>query len=634
MRESASKPGAGQPSGSGSSHPQSQSQTGAALLLPTNSLSLSSSSSSSSSSSAYGTFQQDDAGITDDHEAQPHVPLLTPSSGHASAGGGDDGDLVTALESRSLRRGLAQRHLSMLGIAGAIGTGLFLGLGSAIRVAGPLGALLAYATVGLVVCAVQFALGEVSALIPVTGSFVRHADFLVDEALGFAVGWNLVYGNLLAVPGEITAVVVLFGFWDWSSGGDGGVPAPVWIVLFMLLTVGVGLAFVRVFGEIEFVFALVKVGLVILLILLGLAIDVGAVPGTPAIGFAHWRDPGGGGPFVEHPAARGAWGKFLGYWSVMTSAVFSFAGVESLAMAAAETRNPRTAIPAACKRVFVRIVVFYMLAIFVVGLLVSSADPRLRDSSGSAAQSPFVIAASAAGIPAIPSIVNAVVITSAWSASNQSLLAGTRVLYGLALRGQAPRVFLRTTSWGVPYVCTMLFAAGMTLAFMSLSSGALTVFWWLVDLTAAGVLVSWCVILLNHIRLREAMRRQGFKWERLPWGSWWSVYSSYTALGMCVLILLTSGFEVFTIGGWDTSTFVSSYLDVPLVLSAYSMWKYIKKTRVVSLENLPLKAAFEQAERSIDNSDDEEYDEEDGLLPTTKKKPQRVWLKAVSWMWD
>ena len=111
--------------------------------------------------------------------------------------------------------------------------------------------------------------------------------------------------------------------------------------------------------------------------------------------------------------------------------------------------------------------------------------------------SPFVIAASAAGLKGVPSLVNAIVITSAWSAQNQALLAGTRVLYGLALKRQAPRVFLKTTSWGVPWVCVLCFTAFMFLAFMSLSEGALTVFWWLVDLTACGVLISWSAILLS-----------------------------------------------------------------------------------------------------------------------------------------
>ncbi|KAJ4221574.1 hypothetical protein FSOLCH5_008912 [Fusarium solani] len=496
-----------------------------------------------------------------------------------------NGDLVTATEERSLHRGLAERHLSMLGIAGAIGTGLFLGLGGSVQTGGPLGALLGYATVGLVVCAVQFALGEVAALLPVTGAFVRHAEFLVDPAWGFAIGWNLVYGNVLSVPSEITAICVLFEFWT-------DINPSVFIVIFIILTAAVGLAFIRVFGEVEFWFAILKILLVVFLIILGLVINLGGVPGTPRIGFRYWKDPG---PFVEH-IATGNWGKFLGYWSVMTSAVFSFAGVESIAMAAAETRNPAKAIPKACKNVFIRIIVFYILAILIVGMLVPSNDERLNDSSGQAAQSPFVIAASAAGIPAIPSVVNAVVITSAWSASNQSLLAGTRVLYGLALKRQAPQIFLRTTSWGTPYVCVLFFTAFMFLSFMSLSNGAMTVFWWLVDLTAAGVLVSWSAILLNHIRLRLAMKKQGIPITSLPWHNSWTPYSSIVALCMCLIILFTGGFSVFTKGNWDPVGFVSSYLDIPLVICAYLIWKFVKKTKIVSLSEIPLQDAIKKSE--------------------------------------
>ncbi|RSL93906.1 hypothetical protein CEP52_012961 [Fusarium oligoseptatum] len=495
-------------------------------------------------------------------------------------------DLVTATEEKSLHRGLAERHLSMLGIAGAIGTGLFLGLGGSVQTGGPLGALLGYATVGLVVCAVQFALGEVAALLPVTGAFVRHAEFLVDPAWGFAIGWNLVYGNVLSVPSEITAICVLFEFWT-------DINPSVFIIIFIVLAAAVGLAFIRVFGEVEFWFALLKILLVVFLIILGLVINLGGVPGTPRIGFRYWKDPG---PFVEH-IATGNWGKFLGYWSVMTSAVFSFAGVESIAMAAAETRNPAKAIPKACKNVFIRIIIFYILAILIVGMLVPSNDERLNDSSGSAAQSPFVIAASAAGIPAIPSVVNAVVITSAWSASNQSLLAGTRVLYGLALKRQAPQIFLRTTSWGTPYVCVLFFTAFMFLSFMSLSNGAMTVFWWLVDLTAAGVLVSWSAILLNHIRLRLAMKKQGIPITSLPWHNSWTLYSSIVGLCMCLIILFTGGFSVFTRGNWDPVGFVSSYLDIPLVIAAYLIWKFVKKTEIVSLSEIPLQDAIKKSEQ-------------------------------------
>lgn len=457
--------------------------------------------------------QGDNALFASDVEQHGNLEGVTRTTSGPPFGFEDDhdGDLVTANEGRDLKRGLAERHLSMLGIAGAIGTGLFLGLGGAVQRGGPLGALLGYATIGLVVCAVQFALGEVAALLPVTGAFVRHAEFLVDPAWGFAIGWNLVYGNILSIPSEITAICVLFEYWT-------DINPSVWIITFILLTFIIGISFVQIFGEVEFFFAVLKILLVVFLIILGLVIDLGGIKGTPAIYFKYWDNPG---PFVEY-LATGNWGKFLGYWSVMTGAVFSFAGVESIAMAGAETKNPRKAIPKACKNVFIRIVLFYMLAILIVGMLVSSEDSRLNNESGDATQSPFVIAASAAGIPAIPSVVNAIVITSAWSSSNQSLLAGTRVLYGLALKQQAPKIFLRTTSWGVPYMCVLLFITFSFLSFMSLSSDAITVFWWLVNLTAAGVLVSWISILINHIRLRLAMKQQAIPITRLPWSNSWT----------------------------------------------------------------------------------------------------------------
>jgi hypothetical protein len=140
--------------------------------------------------------------------ASATTPLLGESASTAHAS--HQGDFVTLNEHRDLARGLHQRHISLIAIAGAIGTGLFLGLGSAVQTGGPLGALLGYATVGLVVCAVQFALGEVTALLPVTGSFVRHAEFLVDPALGFAIGWNIV----CALRPTLSPLPVFFPYTD------------------------------------------------------------------------------------------------------------------------------------------------------------------------------------------------------------------------------------------------------------------------------------------------------------------------------------------------------------------------------------------------------------------------------------
>ncbi|KAF4343904.1 dicarboxylic amino acid permease [Fusarium beomiforme] len=483
----------------------------------------------------------------------------TPSAG-VETRTENNGDLVTATEEQSLQRGLHERHLSMLGIAGAIGTGLFLGLGQSVQTGGPLGALLGYATVGLVVCAVQFALGEVAALLPVTGAFVRHAEFLVDPAWGFAIGWNLVYGNVLSIPSEITAICVLFEFWT-------DINPSLWIMIFIVLTTVVGLCFVRVFGEVEFWFALLKILLVVFLIILGLVINLGGVPGTERIGFRYWKDPG---PFVEY-IATGSWGQFLGYWSVMTSAVFSFAGVESIAMAAAETRNPQRAIPKACKNVFIRILVFYILAILIVGMLVRSDDERLNDQSGAAGQSPFVIAASAAGIPAIPSVVNAVVITSAWSASNQSLLAGTRVLYGLALKRQAPQVFLRTTAWGVPYLHESLK--------------------WSYD----GLLVARRLNCGRSLDLLGIDLVQPHSSATCDEKTGHSGRKPTLAQLMDFLFLMRRLVHDFAHPAYRRFPGIHQG-DIPLVTAAYLIWKFVKKTKIVPLSEIPLQEAFRKSE--------------------------------------
>lgn len=547
---------------------------------------------------------EEDAGSIDKH---PHSTGLR----HEEVEGG-----VTSTEQTHLKQGLEQRHLSMIALAGSIGTGLFLSLGGAIQTGGPLGALLGYAVVGAIVCCVQFALGEVTALLPVTGSFVRHAEFLIDPAWSFAAGWNLVYGNLLSIPSEISAICVLFTFWT-------DINASLWIMIFIVLTFIVGVVFVRFFGEAEFWLASLKLLTIVFLIIFGLVVDLGGVPGVDRIGFRYWKEPG---PLVEY-IATGSWGRFLGFWSVLTSAVFSFAGVESLAMAAAETRNPGKAIPRACKRVFARIVIFYMLAVLIVGMLVASNDPRLDDQSGTAAQSPFVIAVSTTGYSAVGSVINAIVITSAWSSSNQALLAGTRVLYGLALKRQAPRFFLKTTSWGIPIYCTLFFTAFMFLSFMSLSSGALNVFYWMLSLVSAGVLVSWSTVLFNHIRLKTALRRQGISFSELPWNSSWTFYASHVALAMCLLILFTGGFTVFTKGRWEAQSFVSSYLDIPLVLLFFAGWKLIKKTKWVKLEDLPLREIIEQANERLNQAKLEQEAEE-------ALNGQKTWLRYVSWIWD
>ncbi|TXT13175.1 hypothetical protein VHUM_01576 [Vanrija humicola] len=495
----------------------------------------------------------------------------------------------------------------MIALAGAIDGGFFLSLGGSISTGGPLGALLAYIFIGLVVCSVQFAIGEVSAFMPVTGSFVRHAELLVDPALSFALGWNLVYGNWLSIPSEIVAICVLFQYWtDLNSS--------VWIVIFMVLTAVVAYSGIRFFGELEFAFALLKIALIVALILYGLITDLGGIKGVDRIGFRYWKNPGPFVPFI----AEGAWGEFLGFWSVLIYSVFSFSGVESVAMAAAEVQSPRQAIPKAVKRVFVRVTLFYILSVLIIGMIVPSDDPRIAEDAGTAATSPFLIAAQAAGNKVWPSIVNAVVITSAWSSSNQALLSGSRVLYGLAVKRHAPAVFLRTNRYGVPYVAVTTNVLFASLAFMSLSSSALTVFYWLLNVVGCGVLISWSAILINHLRLRAAFKKQHIDPRQLPWYNSWTVYSSSASLALCALLLLTNGFSAFTKGNWSASTFVTAYVDLAVIAVLFVFWKLIRRTKAVRLQDIPLESILDHIART----------------PEPPLEKATGWVRFVSWLWD
>jgi len=180
-----------------------------------------------------------------------------------------------------------------------------------------------------------------------------------------------------------------------------------------------------------------------------------------------------------------------------------------LLSSAAETKSPRQNIPKACKRVFWRVGIFYILSLFVVSLIVSSEDPLLLNSSGTASASPFVVAAHRAGINSVASLINGVVLTSAWSSANHGILSGSRSLYGLALDGNAPKFFLKTHRFGVPYIGVSAIAIFMVLAYMTVTESGTKVFEWFQSLTAASTLFQWITIGITYLRFHYATRTQG-----------------------------------------------------------------------------------------------------------------------------
>lgn len=224
----------------------------------------------------------------------------------------------------------------------------------------------------------------------------------------------------------------------------------------------------------EFIFSLIKITLITGLILVGLIIDLGGGPNHERVGFRYWKNPGAvnHSPLVEKVPL----GRFLAILSVLVQAAFSFQGMELVAVAASETESPRRNISKAVRRVFYRILIFYMLGTLITGMLVPYNDPDLLQTSGDAAESPYVIAMTRAGIKVLPSIVNAAIFTSAFSASNSFLFCSSRILYGLALRGQAPRIFSYCTRNGLPIVAVLTTSAFAFLSFMNVKASSEQVF--------------------------------------------------------------------------------------------------------------------------------------------------------------
>ncbi|CAP99002.1 Proline-specific permease [Penicillium chrysogenum] len=491
-------------------------------------------------------------------------------------------------EISTLRQGLHQRHIQMIALAGTIGTGLFLSSGRAISRSGPLGAFLGYLVMGCVAGTVTLAMGEMGTLIPLNGGIVRYAEYFVDPALAFANGYNVVYSYLVSIPAEIVAAAVLVQFWsDLNSA--------IWITIFGLLMLCTALVFVRVYGELEFAFSMMKILLIIGVNIMALVITCGGGPDHKTIGFEYWRNPG---PFVQYLGVGGALGRFLGVWTSLNSALYAYSGIETITVAAGETKSPRQAIPQATKRIFFRILIFYVISIFMIGLVVPSNEPKLSNSSGTASQSPFVIAATLAGIKVVPSIINAVIVTSAWSSGNSNMLGGSRVLFGLAMNGQAPKFFTRLNRFSVPWIAISLYGLFMCLGYMSLSSTANTVFDWLQDLVSITTLTNWLTILVTYLRFYYGCKKQGISRESLPWATPLQPYISWASLFMLTILLITGGYSTFIKGHWDNEGFVSSYINIPLFLILYFSYKFFRKTKIIPLEDIPIQPFIDIANRN------------------------------------
>ncbi|KAJ6599363.1 amino acid permease [Mycena vulgaris] len=475
-------------------------------------------------------------------------------NGSLESGSHPKSDLEASGEHKLVRQ-LKNRHIAMISIGGVIGTGLFLNTANSLRFGGPVGLLLGYLAVGSITYSVMISLGEMVAYLPIPGGHIKLAERFVDPAFSFTMGWNYWYNWIIVLPAELSAAAVLIGFWNKAVN-----PA-AWITIIMVVVIAINMCGAGVYGEAEFIFASIKVITITGLIILGIVLDLGGGPDHDRIGFRYWKHPG---PFAQFHDIPGAKGRFLGWWAVMIQAAFSYIGTEIVAIAAGEAKNPRRNLPKAIKRVYIRILLFYIGGVIIIGLLVPSTDPGLNIISQTAAASPFVIAIQRSGIKTLPSIINACLLTSAWSAGSSDLYTSSRALYGLAAAGNAPKIFLKALPNGLPIVSLIFCSSFSTLAYMGVTTGSGKVFGWFSNMTSVAGLMTWFGICVTYIRFYEGMKAQGYDRKHLPFASPLQPFAAWYAMVFCLLLCFFSGWATLLNNSWSAATFVTNYL--PFVL--------------------------------------------------------------------
>lgn len=485
----------------------------------------------------------------------------------------EDGSLHSQLddEHTRLRRELSARQVSMIAIGGAIGTGLFLGTGRSLAAAGPGTMIICYSITGFIVYITLLLLGEMATQYPVAGSFTSYATRFVDDAFGFALTWNYWFNDAVSVASDLTAAQLVVGFWDSKIPGW----ALSLLILFFLL--GANAIHVKVYGELEYWLSSIKIVTIIVFIITGAIVNTGINREHQYIGWVNWTI--GDAPFV---------GGIEGWATVFVTSAMSYGGTESLAITAGETRDPTRTVPRTVRLVFWRILIFYLLTCFIIGLNVPYTYPNL--SNKSTTTSPFTIIFSMAGSNIAASAMNTVILTSVLSAGNHALFAGTRILYSLAKSSQAPRVFARTSLRGVPWLALVATGSGSALCFASSYVGSGQLWYWLQNLVGVSNQLAWLSIGLASLRFRRAWTLQGNSLDDLLWHPKWTRFWGPPFVIFAVVAIW--GVQTYSAVAphFGIVDFLSLYLQLPVFLVLFAGWKLFRRSKFVDLKTVDLAA--------------------------------------------
>jgi len=490
-----------------------------------------------------------------------------------------------------LQQTMKNRHLNMIAVGGSIGTGLFIGSGSALHTGGPLALIVAWTIMGVMLLNTCQAIGELSIMYPVTGGFYTLISRFVDQSWGFANGWNYWLQWVVTLPLELTAAAFTIQFWDT----DGKVSIAVYITIFAVIIGLLNLFGTYGFAEEEFWSSCLKLAIIFIFLISALVFVLGGGPSSGDFGSYYgaknWHDPG--------PLANG----FHGICAVFVTAAFSFAGTELVGLAATEHPNPRQALPAAIKMTFWRINILFILSLIMVGFVVRYDDERLVGGSYDANTSPFVLAFKNANVSGLPDLINATILVSILSIGMASVYAASRTLMALAEQGYAPKIFAYVDKAGRPSWSVLVVFLFYPLAYINLSPDVGTqVFNWLLAISGLATIFTWLSINIAHIRFRQAWKAQGHHIDELPFRAMFGVWGSVLSAVILVLVLIAQFYiAIWPVGGTDNraESFFLSYLAAPICILFYLIgvaWKRTRPLKVTEIDLVTGRKCWETAE--------------------------------------
>ncbi|KAJ3251185.1 hypothetical protein HK103_002585 [Boothiomyces macroporosus] len=479
-----------------------------------------------------------------------------------------------------IHRGLQSRHLTMIAIAGTIGTGLFVKSGDVIGGAGALGALAAYVLAGISVFCVVMSLGEMATMIPLSGSFNEYAGRFIDPAVGFAFGWMYWFQWLLTFPVEIQAAAGFVGHWSDFIKQN---PWYMFIILTLLLTF-INLVAVTGFGETEYWLSFIKIFTIVVFII----IAIGILIVNRSYGFQTYTVNG------SSPFENGAWG-ILG---AMVSASFAFGGTELVGITAGEAANPAKSVPRAINGTFWRIAIFYFSTIFLIGLIMNATLLDKIGSSGTLNKSPFVFTLKTAGIGFAPDFINAIAFIAVTSAANSSIYACSRTMMALCQTGKGPAILGKNDKRGVPFFQTLIVATlGFCVFFITLIPSSPEdiqlghdPFDLLVNCVGACILMAWGMISVTHIRFRYALQAQGIPLSNLIYVSPVGIYGDILSLVIIFVAIFFSGSAPVFSGAttFNYIDFLDAYLVILFYPLLYIIYKVVYRTKLIPLNEVDL----------------------------------------------